>query len=156
MEGYYDNTIFHRIIPSFMIQGGDPTGTGTGGESIYGGPFKDEFHQRLKFTHRGLVAMANTNRDTNNSQFFITFGECIHLNKKHTIFGKVIGNTMFNLMSMQSIDTDTATDRPLEPPYIKKTKIIVNPFDDIKPRNSVSKEEEALRAEEEKLQAKNK
>jgi peptidyl-prolyl cis-trans isomerase SDCCAG10 len=59
MEGYYDNTIFHRLIPGFMIQGGDPTGTGEGGKSIYGEPFDDEFHQRLKFTHRGLLAMAN-------------------------------------------------------------------------------------------------
>lgn len=59
LEGYYDKTIFHRLIPGFMVQGGDPTGTGTGGESIYGSPFKDEFHQRLKFSHRGLVAMAN-------------------------------------------------------------------------------------------------
>lgn len=57
LEGYYDNTIFHRLIPGFMIQGGDPTGTGTGGDSIYGKPFNDEFHQRLKFSHRGIVAM---------------------------------------------------------------------------------------------------
>jgi len=57
MEGYYDNTIFHRLVPKFMIQGGDPTGLGTGGESIYGKPFIDEFHQRLKFAHRGIVAM---------------------------------------------------------------------------------------------------
>lgn len=57
LEGYYDGTIFHRMVPGFMIQGGDPTGTGTGGESIYGKPFADEFHQRLKFSHRGIVAM---------------------------------------------------------------------------------------------------
>lgn len=57
LEGYYDNTIFHRLIPGFMIQGGDPTGLGSGGESIYGKPFNDEFHQRLKFSHRGIVAM---------------------------------------------------------------------------------------------------
>ncbi len=59
LEGYYDNTTFHRLIPGFMIQGGDPTGTGSGGESIYGKPFIDEFHQRLKFSHRGIVAMVN-------------------------------------------------------------------------------------------------
>ncbi len=76
MNGYYNNTVFHRMIPGFMIQGGDPTGSGTGGESIYGAPFKDEVHQRLKFNRRGIVAMANLGKDTNTSQFFITFGEC--------------------------------------------------------------------------------
>ena len=59
LEGYYDRTIFHRVIKDFMVQGGDPSGTGTGGESIYGAPFADEFHQRLTFSRRGLVAMAN-------------------------------------------------------------------------------------------------
>lgn len=94
------------MIPGFMIQGGDPTETGTGGESIYGGPFKDEFHQRLKFGRRGMVAMANSGKDTNGSQFFITFAECPHLNKKHTIFGKVVGDSVYNLLTFQSLDTN--------------------------------------------------
>ena len=69
LEGYYDGTIFHRLIPQFMLQGGDPTGTGKGGASVWGKPFKDEFHGRLKFRHRGLLAMANENSpDTNSSQ----------------------------------------------------------------------------------------
>ncbi len=89
MEGYYNNTIFHRLIPEFIVQGGDPTGTGEGGESIYGHPFKDEFHQRLRFSRRGLVAMANAGKDDNASQFFFTLGPCTELQKKHTIFGKV-------------------------------------------------------------------
>ena len=111
MENYYDATIFHRLVPGFIVQGGDPTGTGMGGESIYGKPFKDEFHSRvcwvhnldhlqaflknalfyfqLRFTHRGLVAMANAGKDDNGSQFFITLGPTNDLNKKHTIFGKV-------------------------------------------------------------------
>ncbi|CAG5100018.1 Similar to CWC27: Spliceosome-associated protein CWC27 homolog (Pongo abelii) [Cotesia congregata] len=72
MEGYYDNTIFHRLVKGFIVQGGDPTGTGEGGESIYGRPFKDEFHTRLRFCRRGLVAMANAGKDDNGSQFFIT------------------------------------------------------------------------------------
>lgn len=59
MEGYYDKTVFHRVVKGFMVQGGDPTGSGQGGESIYGKPFLDEFHQRLKFCRRGIVAMAN-------------------------------------------------------------------------------------------------
>lgn len=87
---YYDHTIFHRIIAGFMVQGGDPTGTGNGGESIYGAPFIDEFHSRLKFNHRGLLAMANANKpDTNHSQFFFTLDACEFLERKHTIFGKV-------------------------------------------------------------------
>ena len=88
---YYNGTIFHRIIRDFMVQGGDPTGTGHGGESIYGGGgFGDEIHQRLKFNHRGQVAMANENRPSSNgSQFFVTLGKCEWLNGKHTIFGKV-------------------------------------------------------------------
>lgn len=73
-----------------MVQGGDPTGTGTGGESIYGAPFPDEFHSRLRFNHRGLLAMANENRmNSNHSQFFFTLDSCEFLAKKHTIFGKV-------------------------------------------------------------------
>ena len=88
MEGYYEGTVFHRIIRNFMIQGGDPTGTGEGGESVWGKPFKDEFHQRIRFNHRGQVAMANPGKiDDNGSQFFITLGECDWLDKKHTIFG---------------------------------------------------------------------
>ncbi|KAL4444432.1 hypothetical protein ABPG74_016725 [Tetrahymena malaccensis] len=131
LEGYYDDTIFHRLIPKFMIQGGDPTGTGKGGESIYGEPFKDEFHQRLKFSHRGIVAMANESKpNTNTSQFFITFDECAWLDKKHTIFGKVTGDSVYNLLQLQQIETDQ-NDKPLNPPRIIKTNVVQNPFDDI-------------------------
>merc|ERR1712119_124815 len=93
-SGYYDNTTFHRNIKGFMVQGGDPTGTGKGGESVYGKPFNDEFHQRLRFVRRGLVAMANSGPDDNGSQFFITLGPCNDLNKKHTIFAKIAGDTI--------------------------------------------------------------
>jgi len=69
LEGYYDGTIFHRVVKDFMVQGGDPTGTGDGGESIYGRGFEDEFHSRLHFTHRGIVAMANDGtKNSNKSQ----------------------------------------------------------------------------------------
>ena len=83
---YYDNVTWHRIIKDFMIQTGDPTGTGTGGESIYGEPFADEFHTRLGFRHRGMVAMANAGKaNTNESQFFISLGDkAPWLDKKHT------------------------------------------------------------------------
>ncbi|XP_010366564.1 spliceosome-associated protein CWC27 homolog isoform X2 [Rhinopithecus roxellana] len=92
LEAYYDNTIFHRVVPGFIVQGGDPTGTGSGGESIYGTPFKDEFHSRLRFNRRGLVAMANAGSHDNGSQFFFTLGRADELNNKHTIFGKVLFN----------------------------------------------------------------
>ncbi|CAA7408809.1 unnamed protein product [Spirodela intermedia] len=91
LEGYYDRTIFHRVIKSFLVQGGDPTGTGTGGESIYGDAFPDEFHTRLRFNHRGLVACANAGSPhSNGSQFFMSLDRCDWLDRKNTIFGKVL------------------------------------------------------------------
>lgn len=133
LEGYYDNTIFHRVIKDFMIQGGDPTGTGTGGESIYGKPFKDEFHTRLKFTHRGIVAMANSEANSNGSQFFITLGETKWLDNKHTIFGKVTGNTIYNVVEAGNVETEE--ERPKRKLVLKSTEVISLPFDDIYPRN---------------------
>jgi len=89
-KGYYNNTIFHRVIKNFMIQGGDPTGTGRGGESIYGKPFEDEFKPNVIFDKGGILAMANRGKNTNGSQFFITTVPTPWLNGRHTIFGKVI------------------------------------------------------------------
>jgi len=89
-KGYYDGIIFHRVIKDFMIQGGDPTGTGRGGDSIWEMPFVDEVSDEVLFDKPGLLAMANSGRNTNKSQFFITLKETPHLNKKHTIFGEVI------------------------------------------------------------------
>ena len=89
-KGYYDGIIFHRVIKDFMIQGGDPTGTGRGGESIWGGPFEDEVTPSLRFDASGLVAMANAGPNTNRSQFFITTVPTPWLNMRHTIFGKVV------------------------------------------------------------------
>ncbi|KAL1353395.1 hypothetical protein HN51_017346 [Arachis hypogaea] len=140
MEGYYDNTIFHRVIKDFLVQGGDPTGTGTGGESIYGDVFADEFHSRLKFKHRGLVAMANAGPpNSNGSQFFITLDRCDWLDRKHTIFGKVTGDTMYNLLRLGEVETDK-NDRPLDPPpKILSVEVLWNPFEDIVPRNLQTK-----------------
>ena len=89
-KGYYNGTIFHRIIKRFMIQGGDPTGTGRGGESIYGDTFEDEFKANVVFDKPGIIAMANRGPGTNGSQFFITTVPTPHLNGRHTIFGKVV------------------------------------------------------------------
>lgn len=139
MEGYYNGTIFHRVVPGFIAQGGDPHGDGTGGESIYGEPFKDEFHSRLRFCRRGLVAMANSGKDDNGSQFFFTLGEATELQNKHTIFGKVGGDTIYNVLKMQDGEID-ANERPAYPYKIVKTEILVNPFDDIVPRRTTKSE----------------
>ncbi len=89
-QKYYDGIIFHRVIKDFMIQGGDPTGTGTGGKSIWGNPFEDEVTPNVKFNEQGILAMANSGPNTNGSQFFITTIPTPWLNMKHTIFGKVV------------------------------------------------------------------
>ena len=88
-KGYYDGIIFHRVIKDFMIQGGDPTGSGCGGESIWGTPFEDECNLKVAFDKPGLLAMANAGPGTNGSQFFITTVETPWLHMHHTIFGEV-------------------------------------------------------------------
>ena len=177
LDGYYDNTIFHRLVPGFILQGGDPTGTGNGGESIYDGGafsgdldpwpmdmrqgknageqginFKDEFHSRLKFTRRGLLGMANDSRiNTNGSQFFFTLDKTEELNGKNTLFGRVAGNTIYNLAKMGELDVEEGTDRPLYPVKIERIEILVNPFDDMQKRSRVAmKAEKKQPAEKEK------
>lgn len=117
---YYDGTIFHRVIKAFMIQGGDPQGTGTGGQSIWGKNFQDEFSPSLKFDQPGLLAMANRGPNTNGSQFFITTAPTPWLNNKHTIFGKVVsGYDVVKKIEM----TPTQSDRPVTPQKILKIEI---------------------------------
>ncbi|XP_050510630.1 spliceosome-associated protein CWC27 homolog [Diabrotica virgifera virgifera] len=132
LEGYYNNLIFHRVVKDFIVQGGDPNGDGTGGESIYGEPFKDEFHQRLKFARRGLVAMANAGKDDNGSQFFFTLGPTPELQNKHTIFGKITGETVFNMLKLE--EGLVEDERPVYPNKIIKAEVLNNPFPDIVPR----------------------
>ena len=158
MEGYYDNTVFHRLIKDFMLQGGDPTGTGTGGESIYGKGFPDEIHSRIRFKRRGLLAMANENKsNSNHSQFFITLGECSWLDRKHTIFGKITGKTVFNLMRANEYATDKETDRPLSEIKIIDIEVLNCPFDIIpRSKNVVEDDGESTKVKNKKKKKKKK
>lgn len=120
-EGYFNGLVFHRVIKGFMIQGGDPKGNGTGGESIYGKSFEDEFSPKLTFDQPGMLAMANRGPNTNGSQFFITTGKTAWLNNKHTIFGKVISGYE-NVQKIESTPVG-AQDRPSEDQKIIKVLI---------------------------------
>jgi peptidylprolyl isomerase len=112
-KGYYDGIIFHRIIKQFMIQGGDPTGTGRGGESIWGGKFKDEVTPNVKFDRKGLLAMANAGPNTNGSQFFITTVPTPWLNMKHTIFGEVVSG--YDVVEkLEKVQVEPGSNRPIE------------------------------------------
>ena len=109
---YYDGVTLHRIIKGFMIQGGDPTGTGAGGSSFWGKEFEDEVHPDVKFDKPGLLAMANRGPNTNGSQFFITTAPTPWLHKKHTIFGQVTEGYEI-VQKLDSTRTD-GMDRPIE------------------------------------------
>jgi peptidylprolyl isomerase len=119
-RGYYNNTIFHRVIKGFMIQGGDPTGTGRGGESIYGATFKDEFKPNIIFDKPGLLAMANRGPNTNGSQFFITVRPTPHLNGRHTIFGRVIKG--YEVVTMIENSLVNSKNQPIHREFIKTIK----------------------------------
>merc|ERR1712083_1234679 len=110
-RGFYDNTPFHRIVTDFVIQGGDPTGTGRGGESIYGPTFEDEIHPQLKHTGAGVLSMANSGPDTNGSQFFITLAPLPTLDGKHSIFGR-IKRGMRVIDKISKVQTN-AQDKPI-------------------------------------------
>lgn len=112
-ENYYNGVIFHRVIANFMIQGGDPTGTGRGGQSIWGKPFADEIVSSLNFNEPGVLAMANAGPNTNGSQFFITVAPTSWLDGKHTIFGKVI-NGMDVVYEISKVPTSKPGDKPLK------------------------------------------
>jgi len=166
-RGYFDNTIFHRSIRGFMVQGGDPSGSGRGGESAWasiksdslptsssslttsphnnissaayalaksaagskGAPFRDEFHPKLSHSGRGILSMANSGPNTNKSQFFITYGACTHLDRKHSVFGRVVGGLDSTLTQIETQPIDTLHgDKPLDV-KILKTEIFQNPFE---------------------------
>ncbi|EOD24260.1 Petidyl-prolyl cis-trans isomerase putative cyclophilin involved in protein folding and posttranslational modification [Emiliania huxleyi CCMP1516] len=134
MEGYYDGCIFHRVIKDFMAQTGDPTGTnrtsvlcgtGKGGECALSAEHKNE----------RLLGMASSGPDTNKSQFFVTLDRCEWLDNKHTIFGKVTGNSIYNLNRFNEVEVGEH-DRPTYPPRILRMEVLLEPFDDIVPRPS--------------------
>ncbi|XP_067011053.1 peptidylprolyl isomerase domain and WD repeat-containing protein 1 [Anabrus simplex] len=112
-NGYYNGHIFHRIIKGFMIQTGDPTGTGTGGESIWGGEFEDEFHPSLRHDRPYTVSMANGGPNTNGSQFFITVIPTPWLDNKHTVFGRVVKG-MEVVQNISTVKTNPKTDKPYD------------------------------------------
>ena len=127
-EGYYNEAPFHRSIPGFMLQGGDPTGTGRGGKHIFGGDyFRDEFHPLLRHVKRGIVSMANSGPNTNRSQFFVCYQPSPHLDMKHTVFAELIGG-FETLTLIETLPTDV-NDRFKEVIVsILSTQVLVNPF----------------------------
>lgn len=117
---YYDNTTFHRVIPEFMIQGGDPTGTGTGDP---GYSFNDEFDPNLNFDVAGRLAMANSGPNTNGSQFFVTEQPVESLNQHYTIFGQCDDSSVLVVKTIARVQRDS-NDKPLEPVVLKKVMIV--------------------------------
>jgi peptidylprolyl isomerase len=124
-KGYYNGIIFHRVIKGFMLQCGDPTGTGRGGTSIWGKPFGDEVNADVTFDKPGLLAMANSGPNTNGSQFFITVAKTPWLNMRHTIFGEVISG--YDVVEkIENTPTD-GQDKPLTEQKIIKAYVKTTP-----------------------------
>ena len=120
-KGYYNGLVFHRVIKGFMIQGGDPTGTGRGGNSLWVRPFEDEFTGDVTFSKKGILAMANSGPDTNGSQFFITTASTPWLNNKHTIFGEVVtGYTVIEKIENTPVGSQ---DKPVKDQIILKAYV---------------------------------
>ncbi|PFH59755.1 hypothetical protein XA68_11936 [Ophiocordyceps unilateralis] len=144
--GYYEGVAFHRNIPNFMIQGGDPSGTGKGGSSIWGKYFDDEFEGPLTHNSRGIVSMANKGKNTNSSQFFITYKPASHLDRKHTIFGRIQSGSDV-LAKMEDVPTDGSC-RPLHKIFIKSIVVLIDPFEEFQAQR---REESRLEQEREEI-----
>ncbi|KAI0053372.1 peptidylprolyl isomerase-like protein 2 [Auriscalpium vulgare] len=132
-EGKYNDCLFHRLVPGFMT--GDPTGTGSGGQSYWGTPFRDEYDLKgaAKHDSRGVVAMANKGAGTNGSQFYIAFKAASHLDKKHTVFGKLVGGEDV-LDALEKLPRKDGTERPSKPVRITEVVIYQDPFEEYKTR----------------------
>jgi peptidyl-prolyl cis-trans isomerase-like protein 2 len=128
-KGYFNNVPFHRLVPNFVIQGGDPSGSGSGGSSIFGKPFEDEFYQKLTHKERGILSMANSGKNTNSSQFFITLKATPHLDNKHSVFGEVVGNYEI-LNTLEAIGADKK-GTPNKEIKILSIDIFTNPYRDV-------------------------
>ncbi|XP_046326965.2 RING-type E3 ubiquitin-protein ligase PPIL2-like [Haliotis rufescens] len=139
-RGYYNGLIFHRSIRNFIVQGGDPTGTGKGGESCWGPAFKDEFKPNLTHTGRGMLSMANSGPNTNTSQFFFTYRSARHLDGKHAVFGKIVGG-LETLDKMEAIEVNKH-DKPKEEIKIENVIVFVNPFDEADEQLKKEREDE--------------
>uniref|UniRef100_A0A3Q2V196 Peptidylprolyl isomerase (cyclophilin)-like 2 n=1 Tax=Haplochromis burtoni TaxID=8153 RepID=A0A3Q2V196_HAPBU len=136
-----------------------PTGTGTGGESFWGKPFKDEFRPNLSHTGRGILSMANSGPNTNKSQFFITFRSCTYLDRKHSVFGRVVGG-FETLTAMENVESDAKTDKPKSEIKIISTTVFVDPYEEADAQVwiflydiAAEREKELQKQEEEKQQA---
>ncbi|KAG5968148.1 Peptidyl-prolyl cis-trans isomerase cyp8 [Claviceps cyperi] len=144
-KGYYKGVAFHRNIPNFMIQGGDPSGTGKGGSSIWGKYFNDEFDGPLTHDKRGILSMANKGKNTNSSQFFITYAPAPHLDRKHTIFGLLVDGQHV-LTKMEATPTD-GSQRPLHKIFIKNIVVFVDPFAEFQSQRKEQDRQEQAREE---------
>lgn len=127
-KDYFDGTVWHRLVQNFMLQGGDPTGTGRGGESAWEGgkAFRDEIDSRLSHQGPGILSMANSGKNQNRSQFFVTMKSCQHLDGKHSIFGRVVGGLQL-LTVFNGWETDEK-DRPTKEIKLIRTEVFKNPF----------------------------
>lgn len=146
-KGYYKGITFHRNIRNFMIQGGDPTGTGKGGTSIWGKNFNDEFDGPLVHDARGVMSMANKGKNTNSSQFFILYREARHLDRKHTIFARVVGGLEV-LSKLENVPVG-ADSRPEKDIIIEDVVVFVDPFEEFqkqkREKDNAEKEQEEIK-----------
>jgi len=128
-SGYYDGTVFHRNMKGFMAQGGDPTGTGKGGASVWGGCFDDEFHADNVHDRRGTLSMANRGADTNTSQFFFAYDAQPHLNSRYAVFGRTLDGVEV-LDALERVPVSGKKHRPTTDVAIERVTVHANPFAD--------------------------